>query len=260
MPGAWGGSTRRGTTVYLHITQNWNGRLLRLPPLPRKILRAKVLTGGSVDVKQSETDVSVTIAANDLHPLDTIVELELDGDSLQIQPIPAAKDHWESLTVNANTSASSAVLSWAGMHPICVALHGWEKGAPASHKLPLPEGLPSAEAKLLERPRGHIWRYWMANEKDTQPWLELDLGGERRFDRVCLREKFNRILGFELQYKANENWVTFHKGTTLDQFSLVLPEPLSARKVRLVITAWQPNGDNPLRGPGIQEFDLYLTQ
>ena len=42
-------------TDYLHITQAWSGRTLRLPPLPCKVVGATLLTGGDVKVAQADT-------------------------------------------------------------------------------------------------------------------------------------------------------------------------------------------------------------
>jgi alpha-L-fucosidase len=45
-PGLWGGSTRNGNNVYLHITQRWPGGVLKLPALPAKVRSCMDLTGG----------------------------------------------------------------------------------------------------------------------------------------------------------------------------------------------------------------------
>ncbi|HWH72314.1 MAG TPA: alpha-L-fucosidase, partial [Candidatus Sulfotelmatobacter sp.] len=86
MPDQWGGSTRSGNTIYLHILQTWTGRQLRLPPLPRKIVAAKVLTGGRAVVAQTEDGITLEIDPAQHPRLDTIVALEVDGSAMELKP------------------------------------------------------------------------------------------------------------------------------------------------------------------------------
>jgi hypothetical protein len=171
--------------------------------------------------------------------------------------------HWDSLTVNAAATASSTAKSWAGMPPDCVVLHSWEKGAPRS----LPDdgqASPAEQASSglksqLDKPRGHLWRFWMAQETDRQPWIQLDLGKPRDFDRIYMREKFNRIRSFKIQIEVKDAWKTVFQGAELDVLAVALPERLTAQKVRLLVTEYLKEGEGVLRGPGIQEFDIYLS-
>ncbi|MEB3323371.1 MAG: alpha-L-fucosidase, partial [Synechococcaceae cyanobacterium] len=74
--GDWGGCTRRGSTVYLHILR-WPGETLTLPPIKGDIVESTVLTGGTATVVQSETGLTVTLPTTSRAPLDTIVKLEV---------------------------------------------------------------------------------------------------------------------------------------------------------------------------------------
>lgn len=239
MPDLWGGSTRRDNAVYLHITQTWPGGRLHVPPLPRRIVRATRLAGGDVPFTQTGEAVNLEIAPSDHERVDTVVRLELDGSAMDIAPIPPAADHWKSLTVDAAVTASSHVVSWAGQPPACVVLHAAEKEGKA------------------DKPRGHIWRYWMARADDPQPWIAVDLGRSATFSRIRLHEKFNRIRSFQLQVEKDARWETIHAGTSLDVFSLCLASPVTAQRIRLLITAHDPDGEAPLCGPGLQEFDIH---
>jgi alpha-L-fucosidase len=259
MPDTWGGSTRRGTTVYLHITQRWPGGVLRLPSLPRRISGARLLAGGRVAVEQSEEGVTVRVPAAEQQPVDTVVVLDLEGSAMDIPPIPAAGGHWDSLTVNADVTASSAARFWAGMDPGSVVLHTWERGAPAARVTPAGD-LPREMRELLDRPRGHLWRTWTAADDDPQPWLVVDLGMPRTFDVICLREKFNRIHGFRIEIDGEGGWRTIHEGKSLDALTIALPDPVTARRLRLVVTESPRDGAEKFQGPGIQEFDVYASR
>jgi alpha-L-fucosidase len=75
--GNWGGSTRKGSVVYLHIMQ-WKDGQLTLPPLDAKITRSTVLTGGRSKVSQTQERVVVTVPVGAKQKPITIVKLELD--------------------------------------------------------------------------------------------------------------------------------------------------------------------------------------
>lgn len=78
--------TYKGNVVYLHVMQ-WKGEKLVLPNLGKKIVKSELLTGGTVDVKQDENGISITVAKADQQPIDTIIKLELEGSADHIAPI-----------------------------------------------------------------------------------------------------------------------------------------------------------------------------
>lgn len=88
--GPWGGSTYRGSTVWLHVCQ-WPGDTLRLRPLEGKVLTARVLTGGEVTVTQTDAGLDVYLPGAQRDPLDTIIELTLDREVTAIQSEPAVR-------------------------------------------------------------------------------------------------------------------------------------------------------------------------
>jgi alpha-L-fucosidase len=75
--GRWGGSTRKGKTVWLHVFE-WNGDTLRLPALPAKVVGIKSLTGGKPSFQQTASGLDVTVAKSDQDPVNTVIELTLD--------------------------------------------------------------------------------------------------------------------------------------------------------------------------------------
>ena len=48
-PGNYGASTRKDKTIFLHLW-NWSKDPLKLPPIPAKVVRSRVLTGGHAEV------------------------------------------------------------------------------------------------------------------------------------------------------------------------------------------------------------------
>jgi alpha-L-fucosidase len=83
-PGAWGASTSKGNTLYVHILK-WDGEKIALPPIGKKIVSASVMTGGKADVKQTAEAFEVSVPPADRQELDTIVVLTLDGPASEIK-------------------------------------------------------------------------------------------------------------------------------------------------------------------------------
>ncbi len=87
----WGGATRKGNSVYIHVF-NWKGTdTLRLLPLPQKVVASSVLTGGTVTVKQTASGLDLTVPAGNHDPIDTIIELTLDAPSVEMVSGPSLR-------------------------------------------------------------------------------------------------------------------------------------------------------------------------
>jgi alpha-L-fucosidase len=77
--GPWGGSTCKGSTVYLHVFQ-WNGGQLQLPALKSKILKCRLMGksfGGGVKFEQTKDAVTFILPAAKQDKVDTVLELQL---------------------------------------------------------------------------------------------------------------------------------------------------------------------------------------
>ena len=88
--GAWGGSTYKGKTVWLHIL-GWGDGSLKLGPLAQKITGARVLTGGKATYRQSADGVDVDLAKEQRDPVDTIIEIRLDRPVVEGQKLAAIR-------------------------------------------------------------------------------------------------------------------------------------------------------------------------
>ena len=82
-PGRFGASTRRGNLIYLHVFA-WEGPSLKLPSIPLKVVGSRILGGGRVTVRQTETGLDVSVPEGDRHPADTVIVLELNGPAAGI--------------------------------------------------------------------------------------------------------------------------------------------------------------------------------
>lgn len=89
-PGKWGGSTRRGSTAYVHLFAR-PARPLTLPGISgRRVVAAKMLAGGEpVTFEQTDATLGLTIPGTAAVNGDLVIELTLDGplDGLPALPI-----------------------------------------------------------------------------------------------------------------------------------------------------------------------------
>ena len=218
-PGEYGTSTRKGNTIYLHI-RHWDENFLKLPPLPAKVARSWLLTGGKVTVSSTIGGLRVMVPAKDRREEDTIVALELNRPAIGIPAVavPVAP----SLATGAKATASN-------VH------HG------------SPEYGPDKAIDGREDTR------WATDSGIHQAWLELDLGKPKSFDRVVILQalpELKRIRKFAIEYWAAGQWKTCYRGTNLGaRLNAAFPK-VTAQRVRLNIL-------EATDGPTISEFRVF---
>jgi alpha-L-fucosidase len=81
--------------------------------------------------------------------------------------------------------------------------------------------------------------YWATDDGATTPELVLDLGREKTFSVVSLREHLplgQRVEAFTLDAWHDGTWREFARGTSIGNRRLVRVPAVTARKVRLRIT------------------------
>ncbi|TRX66076.1 alpha-L-fucosidase [Carboxylicivirga sp. M1479] len=266
-PGLWGGSTRKGNTIFLHVTQKWPGGILNLSSLPAKVLECKSLTGGRPNFTQTDEGLKITLDPQYHSSINTIIELTVDKDVMEIDPIEIEQP--VTLTTDALVTASSSINPESSKGaPETVVNYSFENGKIKKHF-----GEDSRDEKQIivsrknvnnnrdkerihkmikGKHKGHFWRYWMPNAEDSNPWLEVDLGAIEKFNRVAIKELYGQVQKFELQFHNGEEWKTFYaEENTIDNLSIHLAKPILARRIRLVIN--KTNGEFP----SIVSFDLF---
>jgi len=259
--GQWGVSTYIDNRVFIYTTQHLADGKLELPALPVKIKNYKLLTGGECKLEKEGEKFIFTFDEEASYPeVATIVELKMSKNLFDIEPISTEKTP-VSLTNDSKVIASSekfpssiakAVVYHSGfdtkLRDIMVQrkkLAGREKRKAfiAAKREELGYGFEFGNRHFKKR-------YWMADDDDQQPWIEVDMGKTVTFDRVHIVEHNNRIKQFELQYFKEGQWKTFHTGKLLNYFNLK-HSSISTSKVRLLIT-------KTVGGPpAIKMIDLY---
>jgi alpha-L-fucosidase len=87
-PTDWGVSTRKGNKIYLHILK-WNGESPKivLPDLGMEIIKCDLSGGGIVEFTKLDGGNIIEFDENLIQPINTIVEIEVSGDAMDIIPI-----------------------------------------------------------------------------------------------------------------------------------------------------------------------------
>ena len=218
-PGSYGVSTRKGKIIYLHLLDSPDD-LLRLPAIPARVLRARVLSGGKAQVHQSDAGIEITLSKSAQQPLDTVVALELDRPALDLAAadVPAAT----SLAANARAIASNV---YHGL-----AQYGADKAVDGQEET-----------------------RWATDENTTSAWLEVDLGKLATFSRARVIQAYpeqKRIHKFAIEYFRNGEWIPCYEGAEPGGKVVAKFEPVTAQRVRLNLVEAQG-------GPTIWEFQLF---
>jgi alpha-L-fucosidase len=97
--------------------------------------------------------------------------------------------------------------------------------------------------------------YWTSEDTAKSTTLEFELEQEQTFNRALLQEyipKGQRIEEFLLQAWNGYDWETFARGTTVGYKRLFRFQPVTAKKVRLIISKSRA-------APAISEFGLFKS-
>ena len=200
-PGAWGASTHKDNTIYLHLLDPKEIPLV-LPAIDKKILASQVLTGGTATVTQTKEKIIVNVPPNSRRDINTVIKLILNGPAADIAPVNILSD---SLTAGKKAKASNVYRNQKTYGP----------------------------DKAVDDDSSTRW----ATDSDTrQAWLEIDLGKSQTFNRARIREAYaHRVQKFELQYKKENQWTNFLTGKKIgDDWSKTF-KPVTAQHVRLNI-------------------------
>jgi alpha-L-fucosidase len=214
-PGSWGASTRKGNSITLHLFEIPDAGI-RLPALPRKVVRSSLLTGGQVDVRQDGDGILVKVAKADRQDVATLVSLELDGSAETLEAVELPS---RSVAAHRQAKASNVYQKMAD--------HGPSKAVDDD-----------------------VQTRWATDSGTRAAWLEVDLGRSETFDRVEIEEAYaGRVRKFELQVPDGAGWRCILAGETLGAAFKAQFPPVTSARVRLNIL-------EAADGPTINELRL----
>ena len=187
-------STRRDSTIYLHILQT-SCDLIELPDIPRKVVGATLLSGGRLEFKQKDGKLSFSVPISQREPIDTIVKLQVEGSvmALPAQEIPLGFRAEASNTFRNQTSDYGPQLAF--------------------------DGDPSTR--------------WATDDGTKRAWVAVNLNLPRTVRSVTIREAYDRVRKFEFQRRDGDDWKTIFAGTTLGSHFHNEFAPVTGREFRL---------------------------
>lgn len=194
-------STRRGSTVFVHVLQ-WHGDEVTLPAIGRRILASKLRTGGEVRVQQDEHGVVLRVAAKDQRPDCTLVQLDLDGSAMDLPAIGTP-----TLMRGAVATASNVFQQQDAYAP----------------------------RQAID---GDDGTRWATDSGTKEAWLLVEFPAPVTFAGARIAEwgpGGQRVRAFELQRDLDGTWETLHRGTTIDAAAPLAFDAVTARRVRLLI-------------------------
>lgn len=89
-PSGWGVSTSKGSKIFLHIL-TWHGNPVKiiLPHINTGIKSCKLADGGEITLENLSAGYEIKFDTKHLKPVDTIVELKVEGNTEDIRPADA---------------------------------------------------------------------------------------------------------------------------------------------------------------------------
>jgi alpha-L-fucosidase len=187
----WGGSVRKGKTVYLHALKLDNDTL-RLPAIPnRKVVSARLLGGDPIPCRQENGAVRISVPKEKQTAPDTIVELTMDQSVDGLPAIAAGQPSifTDSATYGKLISAKATVK------------------ASSTCEFDPPGGLQA----LVGKAAVEDFAFCTAPEKN--PWIEIDLGKEIAVAgvRIVNRSRCNPERAANLSLSVSKDGKTWDK-------------------------------------------------
>ncbi len=206
-PTAWGVSTCRDNTIYVHVL-DWRiaREKLVLPALKAKVLSCSLLTGGDAKFKQTRKGIELTIPESARQEIDTIAVLKLDASAVDIPP----------LAMPSETPFKAAAARASNFHQ---------------------NDAEYAPKKAFD---GDSSTRWATDGGTHQAWIEAQFEAEfekpSKVGRVRISEACgDRIQKFALERKVGEEWKPFFTGKTVgEHFEAKFPS-VKAHQFRLNI-------------------------
>ena len=201
-PTDWGVSTRKGDKIYLHILK-WHGDSpqILLPETGLEITACRLLNGEEITLEKQDERYLVKFPAEGLQQINTIIELTVDGNAMDIPPMEIPS---QSLSFNRPVKAST------NPNP------HWRDAGSVNNG-------------------DWVGHSWAPADEDKMPWVEIDLEGPEEVSQVIIFESGKAIESFEIQYLKDDVWVTAYTGNSVENGKPIDLPVITAQKVRLVL-------------------------
>lgn len=215
-------STRKDDKIYIHLLRKVDGPVT-LPALPVPVSSAKTLNGQALKhYTLNHEMLAIEIPDKFWDPIDTIVQLTIEGDSMDIAP--------------RNCAAMPTI-----------------PGATATASVTFGNDPQYAANMILD---GDPETRWATPSGTKQAWLQVDFANETAFSGIAIEEALSRhssrVTKFELRKKSGDDWTTIHRGMGIGAHFKASFEPVTTTSIRLEIL-------DAIEGPTFSGITLIQT-
>jgi len=95
-------------------------------------------------------------------------------------------------------------------------------------------------------------RWAPSDEESKDWWLDVDFGAPQTFNSTLIKEAFNRVTSYTIQYWNGSAWAPCASGTSIGTHRVDRFDPVTASRVRLLIDSVSS------ATPSIAEFEMHL--
>ena len=204
-PTDWGVSTRKENKIYVHLLKWLDGSpQIHIPDIGMGITACNLVQGGEISCEKQDDGYVVQFESENLQPINTIVELTVDGNAMNILPTEIQS---ESLSFNKPVKAST------NPNP------HWRDASSVNNG-------------------DWVGHFWSPAGDDKTPWVEIDLVNPVEISKAIIFESGKAVEAFELQYFSVNDWKTAWSGTTVSNGEIVEIPGITTQKVRLVLNKY----------------------
>ncbi len=199
-PDFWSACTYKDNSIFLHIL-DWQGQDKKtLPPLPCKIEKAKLLTGGKVTFEQDDHALKIRVPKSDQDDIDTIIELTLDKPAIEVKLLNTIFGPFTPTSVQYSSYDKTKQ-------------DGWDY---------------TGKAVIDDS----FWTYWRSSPNDKNPWLEIEFDHPVEVDTIRVVECFDSLKKYIFSCDSDGKWVKIADVQKVSPVQSVCFEPVRTRKFR----------------------------
>lgn len=212
-------STRKGNTIYLHVLKPTPGPI-DVTALPVPVVSAKRFNGPPLKPVIKDGRMLIDIPSDQWQPIDTIIELTIEGNAMDIAPLHAQSRKG---IPGAKASASATyqnLAEWSASMAI--------------------DGDPDTR--------------WASPDGKQPTWLQLDLPAVTKLSGIEIDEAEadhgSRVTSFAIAVKSGNDWKVVHEGNGLGEHFQTQFPAIETQSLRLEFKACN-------NGPTIAEIRLH---
>lgn len=209
-PGSWGASTiSKDGKINLFVFQGLEKGPVVLPALAAKVVKATLVDGTDVAVKQSDAGLELSVPPARIDPIATTIQLTIEGDAMAIAPIAVSAPDPGAPGLRADVKKVTASNVYQNQHAYDAAKANDQDDASR----------------------------WATDSGLHEAWIAFEFAGAKKLIGVRVKNEYpDRVTGFVLEKREGADWKPFKEGEKLGENTVLTFEAVEADSVRLRVT------------------------